>query len=266
MPEKNYLLLIDIGNTNTKVGLAQEKTLLFSFVFPSNHQETADNWGFRILELCRYSQIPVQSIACWVVSSVVPPMNSIFRKAGKRYFDCPVKFVPWDMNLPLRNCYQSPAEVGSDRLVTAYAARELFPTRSIIVVDFGTATTFDCIRDRDYLGGLICPGVLSSAKALSSQTAKLPQISLELASTEIQIGQSTSTSLNQGFIFGFACLVEGLCTRLKDQLPGETTVVATGGFASSLKNICPCLQEIKPDLLLQGLLNAYYNGQDNNQT
>ena len=265
MSEKKYLLLLDIGNTNTKVGLAREETLLSSFVFPSNYLETSDNWGFRLLELCRYSQVAPREIASWVVSSVVPPLESLLLQAGKRYFDCPVLFVPRDIALPIRNCYQSPTEVGADRLVSAYAAREFFSTPAIIVIDFGTATTFDCIQDRDYLGGLICPGVLSSAKALSSQTAKLPQISLELASAEISIGQSTSTSLNQGFIFGFASLVEGLCSRLKDKLSGEISVVATGGFASTLQKVCPCLQEIRPDLLLQGLLKAYYNGQQNTQ-
>ena len=263
MSEKEYLLLIDIGNTNIKIGLGREKTLKACFVFPSNYHETADNWGLRLLELCRYAQIPVTSIACWVISSVVPPLDSVFRQAGQSYFNCPVYFVPADISLPLHNCYQLPGEVGADRLVSAYAARRLFSSQSIIVVDFGTATTFDCIQDWNYLGGLICPGVLSSAKALATRTAKLPQISLEFSTAQIQIGQNTSTSLNQGFIFGFASLVEGLCQRLKKQLSEEVQVVATGGFASSLKTVCPCLQEIIPDLLLQGLLKAYYNSLEN---
>lgn len=251
-----YLLLFDVGNTNTKIGLTHKGRLLAAYSFPSSTAETADVWGFRVLDICRHWQLPAESVTAWVVSSVVPPLNDALKTAGARYCDCPVHFVPRDIPIPLENHYARPQEVGADRLVTALAARRRFATPAVICVDFGTATTFDCIQDTAYLGGLICPGVLSSAKGLAAQTAKLPQVSLELESEELQIGMSTSTSLNHGFLFGFASMIEGLCARLQKHLFGEVTVVATGGFGRRLQPVCPCLEHVEPDLLLQGLQYA----------
>ncbi|ACV67749.1 type III pantothenate kinase [Desulfohalobium retbaense] len=251
-----YLLLFDVGNTNTKIGLSQDGRLLGSYSFPSSTADTADTWGFRVLEICRYWELAPEKLTAWIISSVVPPLNDALKVAGDRFCACPVHFVPKDIGVPLENHYARPQEVGADRLVTALAARRRFATPAIIVVDFGTATTFDCIQDKAYLGGLICPGVLSSAKGLALQTAKLPQISLELDSDEVQIGMSTSTSLNHGFLFGFASMIEGLCARIQKHLFGEVTVVATGGFGRRLQPVCPCLEHVEPDLLLQGLQYA----------
>ena len=193
-----------------------------------------------------------------VVSSVVPPVDSCLRAAARKYFHLEAAFVPTDLPPAIENRYARPQEVGADRLVTAFAARRLFPhAERIIVIDFGTATTFDCVAGDAYLGGLICPGVHSSARALATGTAKLPRITPEVmdetAHSQLAIGRSTAQSLNHGFVFGFAAMAEGLCERLRERLGGEALVVGTGGFAQGLAAVCPCLTEIRPDLLLEGL-------------
>ncbi len=257
MSEKDLLLLIDIGNTNTKIGLAQGDFILHYFVLPTNLQETADTFGFKVVDLCRYLLIVPEDIQAWIVSSVVPPLDYVIRKAGEIYSKCRVYFVPIDISLPLKNRYAHPEEVGADRLVTAYAARNLFSSSALIVIDFGTATTLECIQGWDYLGGFICPGILSSLGALGGKTAKLPRISLDLSSSNLEIGTSTATSMSYGFIFGFASMVEGLYLHLKRYLKNDITVVATGGFAKKIQPVCSCIQKVREDLLLQGLVMAY---------
>ncbi|MCF8104548.1 MAG: type III pantothenate kinase [Desulfohalobiaceae bacterium] len=255
--EQELILLMDVGNTNIKIGLAGGNRIVHSFVLPTTLQETSDTLGLKIVDLCSYLQLKAGDIRAWMVSSVVPPLDELIRRSGETYSRCPVLFVPEDVPLPLTNYYTRPQEVGADRLVTAYAARELFDTPGLMVVDFGTATTVECVQDRGYLGGLICPGVLSALNALGGKTAKLPRISLELDSEEIRIGASTAQSLTQGFVFGFASMIEGLCQKLRNNLQGEVTVVATGGFARKIQPVCPSLQEVREDLLLKGLLLAH---------
>ncbi len=253
---KKYILLVDVGNTNIKIGIGLDKKLLTTFMIPTEHRLTSDSFGIKIYEFCRYLNIHPKDFSFWIVSSVVPPLDPILKEASDRYFGCPCFFVPEDVELNIENRYANPSEVGSDRLVTAYGARKIYPYPSIIVVDFGTATTLDCIEENSYLGGLICPGILSSLKALSLYTAKLPQISLEIESFQIKIGDSTSTSMRHGFIFGFASMIEGLCEKLKKMLKGDTFVVATGGLAFKIAPVCGSIQEIRADLLMQGLLYA----------
>ena len=250
------VLLLDVGNTNIKVGLFAAGGIRESYVLPSSLSETADTLGLKIVEICRHERIEPHELGGWMVSSVVPPLDSAVRRAGEKYSNCPVHFVPDDVALPLENAYDNPREVGADRLVTAYAARELFLTPGILVVDFGTATTVECVQDRRYLGGLICPGMLSSLQALGGQTSKLPRISLELDSQEILIGRSTVTSMSQGFIYGFAAMIDGLCHRLRGTLRGQVTVVGTGGYASKVQAVSTQMQEVFPDLLLRGLAMA----------
>ncbi len=251
------VLLMDIGNTNTKVGIAIGDEIISTYVLPTTLHETSDTFGFKIFALCRHIKIPINEISTWMISSVVPPLNEIVKEAGKKYSKCPVVFVPEDLPLPLENKYSNPSEVGSDRLVTAYAARNLFTTPGLIVIDFGTATTLECIQDNIYLGGLICPGMLSSLQALGQKTAKLPKISLEVGDQDMHIGNSTVTSMVHGFVFGFASMVDGLCEKLKNFLSGDITVVATGGFAKKIMPVCKSIQQIRPDLLLKGLLMAW---------
>ncbi|MCG8532494.1 MAG: type III pantothenate kinase [Desulfovibrionales bacterium] len=254
----NAVLLFDIGNTNIKIGITQRELLATTYVLPTDPHQTCDSIGFRILDILSHLGLGIDAIDACVGSSVVPDMNPIVRAAVKRYVKQPLLLAPEDISIPLENHYERPEQVGADRLVGAYAARKLYPeARSIVSVDFGTATTFDCVQDNAYLGGLICPGVKSAASALASNTAKLPQISLEVQSNMPVFGRSTSTSINHGFIFGFASMTEGLCKRLADTLEGPMQVVATGGFAKDIARVTPCFDHVRPDLLMEGLRILY---------
>lgn len=252
------LLLFDIGNTNAKVGIAAPEAVLTSYSLPTGGAQTGDSLGFALLEILRHAGLGVGDITACVGSSVVPSLEPLLRHACERYLLHPLLLAAVDMPIPLENRYERPTEVGADRLVAAYAARRMYPAvRSIVSVDFGTATTFDCVDGDAYLGGLICPGVLSSAGALSSRTAKLPRVSLEVREAMPVVGQSTATSLNHGFIFGFAALAEGVIARLRTVMPDPLEVIATGGFARPISRVTKCFDHVRPDLILDGLRLLY---------
>lgn len=256
------VLLFDVGNTNIKLCLADEHRLGRAYSLPSTNRETADSLGLTIAAICGREGVAEHDVQAWVLSSVVPPLSGLLTQACARFFSCPALFVPEDIPLSLDNHYARPQEVGADRLLGSFAARRLFSDHTLIVVDFGTATTFDCVQGNAFLGGLICPGVLSSVTALGSQTAKLPQISLELDASDLDIGTSTRQSLNHGVLFGFASLLEGIGRRLKTRLGDDRArIVATGGYARQLAAITDCIDNLAPDLLLQGLQAAYYLNQ-----
>lgn len=252
-------LFFDIGNTNTKIGIGAAAGPLASYVLPSNERQTADQFGLTLLDILRHLGIPPDSLDGGLASSVVPDMSLIARRACARFLGMPLLFAPEDLPVPLENCYARPHEVGADRLVGAYAARRLYPeAASIISVDYGTATTFDCIEGNAYLGGLICPGVLSSVSALATGTAKLPRFSLEVSDKAPAPGRSTATSLNHGFVFGFAAMTEGLLERLATGMKKPVVAIGTGGFAAALAEVTACFTEIRTDLLMEGLRLLYF--------
>lgn len=254
----SHALFFDIGNTSVKIGLARALGPILSYVLPSNERHSADELGLTLLDILRHAGLGAGDLDAALASSVVPGLGQMLRQACRRFLDLELLFAPEDLPIPLENRYALPHEVGADRLVGAYAARRLFPEApSIISVDFGTATTFDCVTGNAYLGGLICPGVLSSVSALALGTAKLPRISLEVEDGRPAPGRSTAVSLNHGFVFGFAAMAEGLAARLAEDLPGPVTVVGTGGFALSLSRVTNCFQAVLPDLLLEGLRLLY---------
>lgn len=254
------LLFFDIGNTNTKIGVSGADGSLTSYVLPGNERQTADEFGLALLQVLRHCGLEPDALAGGLASSVVPGMNPVVRRACERFLGLRLLFAPEDIPLPLENRYARPHEVGADRLVGSYAARELFPDApSVVCVDYGTATTFDCVEGNAYLGGLICPGVLSSVAALAAGTAKLPRINLEVEDGAPVPGRSTSTSLSHGFLFGFAAMTEGLVERLAKSMRGPVTVVGTGGFALSIAGVANCFHAVRPDLLLEGLHLLYKN-------
>jgi len=252
------LLLFDIGNTNIKVGLASERAVLADYSLRTDAGQTADDLGLSLLELLRHAQAPPEKIRACVASSVVPNHDQTMREMCRRYVHRELLFAPEDLPVPLLNRYERPAEVGADRLVGAYAARKLVPeAQSLICVDFGTALTFDCVTDHAYLGGLIFPGVRMAALALAGNTAKLPDVSLEVDGEEPVPGRSTATSISHGIMFGYAALVEGLCARLSRRLAPPVAVLATGGFASEMQKITGGFSRVVPGLLLEGLRLVY---------
>ncbi len=259
MKKESRLLLVDAGNTNVKFGVAGQAGEIACYSLPTAQLATADALGLAVDGLCRHAGIGTDEVEAWVISSVVPRLHPLLRSAAKRYGKCPALFVPDDIGLPLENRYQRPAEVGADRLVAAYAATRLFPAHGQLVIDFGTATTCDCVARGAYLGGLICPGLLSSAQALAGGTAKLPQADFKVDGEELDVGTSTAKSLNHGLVFGFAAMVEGLAARLLPKLPAGAPVVATGGFADIVAAVCPAIEHVRPDLLMEGLRLAYWD-------
>ena len=248
------LLLVDIGNTCIKLVFASPDALEASYSLPTRAQHTPDSLGLSLLQLLALRGLTPGDITACAVCSVVPDVYSLFRDACRKYLNMSPLSFPGDFELDMVNGYDQPQEVGADRLLAAYAARQLFPEpASLISVDFGTATTFDCVSGRTYLGGLICPGLFSSRNALAANTAKLPRISLDLTENSAIIGRNTATSMNHGFLFGFSAMTEGLCERLKAQLPGPVFVVGTGGIAQELSGICRAFDAIRPDLIPEGL-------------
>ncbi len=267
------VILLDVGNTNVKIGLARPGQGLGSCyalpTAPAGNVGTPDAWGLKLLDICRVENITPGQVVGFAASSVVPPMNPVLARAAERFFGQTVRFVPSEgpagIPIPIENRFARPAEVGADRLVTAYAARQACAAPALIVVDFGTATTFDCVLGDAFVGGLICPGVLSSARALATGTAKLPHITLEIgeprADGGLDIGSSTSLSLNLGLIHGFAAMTAGLARRLSATLlPGneaEVRLVGTGGFAKRIAAVCQEFEEVRDDLLMEGLWRAW---------
>ena len=253
------LLLFDIGNTSIKVGLADASRVCTSYTLRTDTGQTSDGLGLSLLALLSHAGVSPDAIVRCVASSVVPNINPVIRACAARYLGCPVAFVPADIPVPLENHYDIPSEVGADRLVGAYAARRLHPEpESFIVVDFGTAVTFDCVEGNAYRGGLIFPGPQTALSALARQTAQLPRVDLDVDATEPVIARCTSTSIQHGLYFGFVGMVESLSERLARQLPGETAVYATGGFAQSIARVSSIFTEVFPSLLLEGLRRLHF--------
>lgn len=254
------LLLVDVGNTAIKLALANKEKLLARFSLPTGRPETEDSLGLELLALVARAGAEEGSLKACVISSVVPSLNPIIKGAAARYLGCAPLFVPQDLPAPIKNHYPRPEETGSDRLAAAYGARCLFPdVPSLIVADFGTAATFDCVSGDSYLGGLIFPGPGLASRALAQKTARLPEISLEFSSGGPEPCVDTATSIKHGIIFGYKYLAEGLCRRLSQNLPGPTATVATGAFALTLEKISDIFDMIAPSLTLDGLRNLYYS-------
>ena len=253
------LLLFDIGNTSIKIGLADARRVLTSYALPAHANYSPDSFGLQLLTLLQHAGLEPGSLVACVASSVVPGFDPVLRDAVARYLDVPLLHAPQDLPIPLENCYERPAEVGADRLVGAYAARCHCPAApSLLVVDFGTAVTFDCVRGQSYLGGLIFPGPATALAALSREAAKLPRVNLDICAQEPEPGRNTVTSIQHGLVFGFVSMVEGLSRRLTQQMPGPVTVLATGGFARSIARLSPVFDHVLPSLLLDGLRGLYY--------
>ncbi len=247
-------LLIDIGNTSIKLAFGGRDGVGPLYALPTKTQYSVDSIGLSLLQILAVSGKRAQDLAGCAICSVVPDAQSLFQKACVRYLHAvPLRF-PDDFELHLANGYSRPQEVGADRLLAAEAARIFYPGyAALIVVDYGTATTFDCVSGSEYLGGLICPGLFSSRDALATATSKLPRIALDIKDTVAVIGKNTETSMTHGFLFGFAAMTEGLCERLKKQLPPPVFVVGTGGDAQVLSSLCGAFDAVRPNLLLEGL-------------
>ncbi|MBI9079624.1 MAG: type III pantothenate kinase [Pseudodesulfovibrio sp.] len=252
------ILLFDAGNTNTKIGLADDEGLGESYTLPTRPANTADDWGLKIEAILNREGVDPSDIEACVISSVVPPLDPLITRMTRRFLGCEAIFAGRDLKIDLDNEYARPEQVGMDILVGCLSARLTYDAENIIVIDFGTATTLACLMGNAFKGGLICPGVLSSTAALSAGTAKLPKVDLTLANKTLSWGKTTEECLNQGLVFGFASMIDGLVNKLSAQMDNPF-VVATGGLARTIAQVGDSIDELRPDLVMEGLWMAYYN-------
>lgn len=245
------LLAIDIGNTQLVLGIFKGDQLVHSWRVVTRRNQTFDEYAVLFRNLFELEGISSEDIEGMVISSVVPPLNKTFESLAKQYFSLDPLFIEATrQNLVPIPTYKPPADVGADRIVNAMAAFDLIGGPSI-VVDFGTATTFDAISGKgEYLGGVIAPGISISAEALFSRASKLPRI--EIRKPSKVIGDSTVGSMQSGLYFGYVGLVEGILGEMKGEL-GEAQVLATGGLASLVAAATDAIDRVEEDLTLFGL-------------
>lgn len=245
------LLAIDVGNTNTVLGLYDGTRLVHDFRIETAKGRTTDEYLVLLLALVQIAGVERRDIRSSILASVVPALNDVMVEAVDRAFDHDMLVVGPGIKTGMPILYENPREVGADRIVNAVAAYERV-RGACIVVDFGTATTFDCISAKgEYLGGAISPGVDISANALFSRAAKLPRA--EIVRPPKAIGRNTVHSMQAGIVFGYVGLVDGLVNRLRAEMGGEVKVLATGGLARLIEPESTTIEEIDDFLTLEGL-------------
>jgi len=244
------LLAIDIGNTNIALGVFEGRNLVHSWRVSTRKDQTADEYAVLCRNLFKLADLSMAEVESVVLCSVVPPLNDCFSILATQYFGVAGLFIEATEQDLMPILYDPPSDVGADRIVDAIAAYRMYGGPSV-VVDFGTATTFDTISvDGEYLGGIIAPGIGVSADALFRQAAKLPRI--EIKKPERAIGKSTVSSMQSGVFHGYVGLVEGVLERIKDEL-GPASVTATGGYAALIATGLSGFDQIEPDLTMHGL-------------
>lgn len=249
------LLVIDVGNTNTVLGVYEEGKLKRQWRLQTHHGRTSDEHGIFLRQLFELSGLDASQVRSAIISCVVPPMEGLLVQMISDYFACEPIVVGEDVKAGIPVCYDNPSEVGADRLVNAVAAWERFKT-ALIVVDFGTATTFDAISAKgEYLGGAICPGITVSSEALFKAASKLPRV--ELGKPREVIGRNTVHSIQSGLLYGYIGQIREVVTRMKAELQGPVAVIATGGLASFFANETDIIDTVDEMLTLEGLRLIY---------
>ena len=245
------LLAIDIGNTTVAIGVFEGKRLLKEWRVRSVREKTADEYEITLLELLRASRLDPSAIKGAIISSVVPPLTPAFQALSQSLFGVKALVVGPGLRTGMPILYDNPSEVGADRVVASVGAFEKYGG-PCIVVDFGTATTFDAVTAKgEYLGGAIAPGIQISAEALYLRTAKLPRI--EVAKPKKPIGKTTVASMQSGIYFGYVGLVNNLIAEISREIGAEPKIVITGGFASQLGPEIRAPHHHEPHLVLEGL-------------
>ena len=245
------LLAVDVGNTNISYGVLEGPRLVHHLRTESARQRTADEFAVLVRQMMVLYDVDPTAIKHAIIASVVPALTDTMIEFVRRAFKIEPLVVGPGMKSGMPILYEDPREVGADRIVNAVAGYE-WAKGSVIVVDFGTATTFDCVSKKgEYLGGVIVPGVQISADALFSRAARLHRV--ELALPPKAIGRNPTQSMQSGIIYGYAGLVDGLCARLKKELGEGTRVTATGGLASLIGKQTEAIEEVDHDLTLTGL-------------
>lgn len=252
------LVAIDVGNTQTTLGLFKGDSLEYMWRISSHSTRSTDELHVLLRGLFDMRQVPYEQVEGVAIATVVPSVTHMWKKVCREMFDCELLMVNVKTAADLIDISQyRRADLGADRVADAVAARELYGA-PCIVVDFGTATNMEVIdRDGSFAGGIIAPGVESSMNALFSHAALLPQV--EIADPRRAIGQNTTKAMQVGIVYGEIDRVDGLVRRVFDQLGYETPVVATGGLSNTMAPLSKTITAIDPDLTLQGIRMVYEN-------
>ena len=252
------LLVIDVGNTNIVYGLFDGERLVHQFRVESARGRTADEYAVTLRQLLAMCDVEPAAVDAAIVASVVPSLTDLMLGLVRRAFGIDAKVVGPGVKTGMAILTESPREVGADRIVNAVAAYEKVKSKGcgVIVVDFGTATTFDCITPKgEYLGGVIAPGIQISADALFTRAAKLPRV--EVAIPPRAVGRNTLHAMQSGIVFGYVGLVDGLVERLRTEMGTSCEVIATGGLAQVIAPLTKSIRTVDDVLTLEGLRILY---------
>lgn len=253
------ILVLDAGNTNIVIGLYKDKELIVDWRLSTDPIRTADEYGIQVMQLFLQSKIDPSDVEGVIISSVVPNIMYSVEHMISKYFKLKPIIVGPGVKTGINIKYDNPKEVGADRIVNAVAAREIYK-KPLILIDFGTATTFCAItKEGDYLGGTICPGIKISLEALFQRAAKLPRV--ELIKPATVICKNTVASMQAGMIYGYSGLVEFIVTKMKSEMMAlgeeEPIVIATGGLAKLISEEAGSIDVVDPYLTLVGLRIIY---------
>ena len=252
------LLLLEVGNTNTSVGVHDGAKLIASWRLTSRREQTSDEYGLFIDTLLRSRGIEAGQITDVAISNVVPPVQRTLERMVEAYFGVAPFSVQSGVNVPITLAVDNPPEVGADRLCNAVAAKAIYGP-PCIVVDFGTATNFDCVNARgEFIGGAIAPGLATAAEALIARAARLYRV--ELIAPATAVGRNTATNIQSGAVLGYAGLVDGLIERMRREIEGDVKVIGTGGLAAQMREVARSIQIVNPDLRLEGLRLIWKHG------
>ncbi|MCX5840812.1 MAG: type III pantothenate kinase [Deltaproteobacteria bacterium] len=249
------LLVVDVGNTNTVLGLFDGDQLVHDWRIRTVVDHTVDEYGMLIYNLYKTSRISSRKIQDIIISCVVPPMLNILEPLCQKYFNLKPLIVGPGVKTGMPIFYDNPKEVGADRIVNAVAGYEKYK-KDLIIVDFGTATTFDYVSEKgEYMGGCISPGIMISSDALFERAAKLPRV--ELSKPKSIVAKDTVSSMQAGIMYGYAGLVDGICDRMKAEVKSNPLVVATGGLAKIVAPETKSIDVVDEMLTLEGLRIIY---------
>jgi type III pantothenate kinase len=245
------LLALDVGNTNITVGVYDGNQLRTRWRLRTVRDQTADEWGILLRNLFDLGRLDQAGVDGLIISSVVPPLDSSLAAMGRRYFGLDALFVTSELDTGIVIRYDNPREVGADRIVNAVAAFAKYGG-PVVVVDLGTAITFDVVSaEAEYLGGVICPGIGVSVEALVSRAARLPQV--DFRNPGRVIGKTTVSSMQAGLYYGSIGMIDAISERIRQELGPETRIIATGGQAAMIVEDSRYLKQVDEDLTLEGL-------------
>lgn len=253
------ILVMDAGNSSIVIGVYEQDQLKHQWRMETDRHKTEDEYAMQLQSFFTYVGISFEQIKGIIISSVVPPIMFVLETMCKKYFHLKPLIVGPGVKTGLNIKYENPREVGADRIVNAIAAMEMYPV-PLIVVDFGTATTFCYINEKGYyMGGAIAPGITISTEALYTNAAKLPRI--EIATPPNVVGKNTIAAMQSGIVYGFVGQVEGIVNRMKAQSKEDPLVIATGGMASLIAKESQVIDVVEPYLTLKGLHILYKRNQ-----